>query len=119
MKNQKKQTNVAIKTSDDSSLRVKANDHETRYNQLISQTTLIMSASFFISAVANYFLAQHFLQGADTRELYNKGVGKLTGWGFLVIGVPCLVLWMFALFRMVNRIKVLTGLELEEVMLPR
>ena len=66
--------------------KIAANNHQQAYDRLIFQTTLIMSASFFISAVANYFLAQHFLEGANTRELYNAGVGKLTGWGFLVIG---------------------------------
>ena len=97
---------------------VKANDKMARYEKLIFQTTLIMSLSFFISAVANYFLAQHFLQGADTRELYNAGVGKLTGWGFLVIGLPCLVLWMGALFRLIKGIKSMTGLDTDSIMVP-
>ena len=99
--------------------RIKANEHQAGYNKLIFQTTLVMSASFFISAVANYFLAQHFLHGADTRELYNAGVGKLTGWGFLVIGVPCLVLWMGALFRLIKGIKSMTGLDTDSIMVPR
>ncbi len=97
---------------------VRANEHWEGYQKLIFQTTLIMSLSFFISAVANYFLAQHFLQGADTRELYNAGVGKLTGWGFLVIGVPCLVLWMGALFRLIKGIKSMTGLDTDSIMVP-
>ena len=79
--------------------KVRANDHQPRYEKLIFQTTLVMAASFFISAAANYFLAQYFLEGKTTRVEYNEGVGKLTGWGFLVIGLPCLVLWMGALFR--------------------
>ncbi|MGI9243320.1 MAG: VC0807 family protein [Verrucomicrobiales bacterium] len=98
---------------------VKANDNMDGYLKLIFQTTLIMSLSFFISAVANYFLAQHFLQGADTRELYNAGVGKLTGWGFLVIGLPCLVLWMGALFRLIKGIKSMTGLDTDSIFVPR
>ena len=69
--------------------------------------------------LADETLALYFLEGITGKEEYNEAVGALMGWGFLVIGVPCLVLWMFALFRMVNRIKIMTGLELEEVMLPR
>jgi hypothetical protein len=99
--------------------KVKANGHQAHYDKLIFQTTLFMSVSFFISAVANFFLAQHFLQGAGTRELYNAGVGKLTGWGFLVIGVPCLVLWMGALFRLIKGIKKMTGLDTDSIMVPR
>ena len=97
---------------------VKAHGHLDEYNRLIFRTTLLMSASFFISAVANYFLAQYFLEGADTRELYNKGVGKLTGWGFLVIGLPCLVLWLFALLRLIKGIKRMTGLDTDSIMVP-
>ena len=99
--------------------KVKANDRQSDYDKLIFQTTLIMSVSFFISAVANFFLAQHFLQGAGTRELYNAGVGKLTGWGFVVIGVPCMVLWMGALFRLIKGIKSMTGLDTDSIMEPR
>jgi hypothetical protein len=31
------------------------------------------------------------------KELYNKDVGRITGWGFLVIGVPLLVIGGFIL----------------------
>ena len=99
--------------------KVRAAEQQPRYDKLIFQTTLVMSASFFISAVANFFLAQHFLQGADTRELYNEGVGKLTGWGFLVIGLPCLVLWMGAMMRLIKGIKSMTGLDTDSIMVPR
>jgi hypothetical protein len=99
--------------------KVHANDHQPRYEQILFQTTLIMSASFFISALANYFLAQHFLAGQATRVEYNAAIGKLTGWGFLVIGVPCLALWMFALFRLIRSIKSMTGLDTDSIMVPR
>ncbi|MFT5104455.1 MAG: hypothetical protein ACI9UA_000070 [Pseudoalteromonas tetraodonis] len=99
--------------------RVKANDHLLGYDKLIFQTTLVMAASFFISAVANYFLAQYFLEGKVTRVDYNAGVGKLTGWGFAVIGLPCLILWMGALFRLIRGIKSMTGMDTDSIMTPR
>ena len=98
--------------------KVKENGHMPLYNKLVFQTTLIMTASFFISAVANYFLAQAFLGDADTLEKYNLGVGKLTGWGFLVIGAPCVILWMGALFRLIKHIKTMTGLDNDGIMVP-
>ena len=98
---------------------VARNGETASYDKLLFSTTLIMSASFFLSAVMNYFLALYFLEGITGKAEYNEAVGALMGWGFLVIGLPCLVLWMIAMFRLVKRIRVMTGLELEEVMLPR
>ncbi len=97
---------------------VKAQGNLQSYNRLIFQTTLVMAASFFISAVANYFLAQYFLEGETTRVDYNAGVGKLTGWGFAVIGLPCLVLWLGALLRLIKGIKSMTGLDTDSIMVP-
>jgi len=99
--------------------KIRAKEQEPLYEKLIFQTTLVMSASFFISAVANFYLAQYFLHDATDRAAYNAGVGKLTGWGFAVIGLPCMILWMGALFRLIKGIKNMTGLDTESIMVPR
>ena len=74
--------------------------------------------------MANFFLALYFLGGIDTEAQdalvqYNQGVAKLTGWGFAVIGVPILVLLFFLLWFLLRGLRKLTGLENEEIMLPR
>ena len=95
------------------------------YGKLLFVCTICFATSFLISTVANFLLAQHFLGGIDfddktaARQEYNKGVGKLTGWGFIAIGIPILVILMFVMWHLVNGIKKLTGLETDDILLPR
>lgn len=95
-----------------------------RYQQILFQATLMFAASFFISTVLNFGLALYFLgdldhAAANARELYNERVAKLTGWGFLVIGLPILVFLFFTLRRLLANLGALTGLKDDELMLPR
>jgi hypothetical protein len=74
--------------------------------------------------VLNLFLALHFLGGldhtaADAREIYNGQVAKITGWGFLVIGLPLLIFLGFTLWRLLHGLRTITGLDQEKLMLPR
>ena len=46
-------------------------------------------------------------------------MGKLTFWGFIAIGVPILVILMFVMWHLVKGIKRLTGLDTEEILMPR
>ena len=105
--------------------RINENDAMPAYSALLFSSTTFLAASFLISTVANFFLAQHFLGDIDfdnqsaAREEYNKGVGKLTGWGFVAIGLPILVILFYVMWRLVTGLRKLTGLETEEILLPR
>ena len=86
------------------------------YQKLLFSTTVIMACSFFISAVLNYGLAMHFLSGSEhSRIAYNAAIGKLTGWGFLVIGLPCMLISLFAMWRLIKSVRKMTGLQTEEI----
>jgi hypothetical protein len=99
---------------------VKQNSNEGEYNKALFTTTVIMSASFFLSAVMNYFLAMYFLEGkAATKVAYNEALGNLTGWGYAVIAAPLMVIWLLALWMLVKRLKTLTELDTEKLMIPR
>ena len=97
----------------------KRNEH-TAYDKALFRTTCTMAASFFLSACLNYGLAMYFLKGAEnSRVAYNEAIAKLTGWGYLVIGVPCMVIWFVAGWLLVRRLKGLTELEFEDMTVPR
>ncbi len=104
---------------------VEERDAMPAYAQLLFSSTIIFAASFLVSTAANFLLAQYFLGGIDfgnqdaAREEYNKGVAKLTGWSFAVIGLPILLILFFVLWRLVKGLRELTGLETEEILLPR
>lgn len=95
---------------------------ESSYQKIVFQNTLIFCASFVVSAVLNILLAQHFLGALDftaenAQELYNQGVAKITGWGFVVIGLPLFVLAAFIIFKHSKDLQKLTGLEKEDILL--
>ncbi|MFK7909971.1 MAG: hypothetical protein AB8F34_05140, partial [Akkermansiaceae bacterium] len=90
------------------------------YKKLIFSGTLLLSGSFFISMVMNYFLALYFLKdNTHSQEAFNDGVAKLTGWGFAVIGIPMMVILMITMWRFVSGLKNLTSMDNDEILLPR
>lgn len=106
--------------------KVAETESDADYQQLLFRCTLIFSGSFLISTVLNFILAQYFLGGdkidydaENARELYNAGVGKITFWGFIVIGVPIFGMLFVCLNYLISSLKKITGLTTEEVLLPR
>ncbi len=94
------------------------------HQKLLWSSTLLFFGSFCLSAVMNLGLAWYFLHDLDPssenwKELYNEDVGRITGWGFLVIGVPLLVVGGFILARLIKGLKALTGLETEKILQTR
>lgn len=92
------------------------------YDQVIYRNTLLFCGSFVLSAVLNMILANYFLGSLDfdasnARELYNVAVGKITGWGFAVIGIPLMVIAGYIIFKHAKDLQRLTGLEKEDVLL--
>ena len=71
----------------------------------------------------NFILSLCFLlpvldQPAAQQALeYNYAVGRMTWWGYLVIGVPLLVTLVAVLRHIISRLEVLTGLDRERLML--
>ena len=97
---------------------------ESGYRGVIKHATHLFATSFFISSVLNVLLSLWFFRGfdrtaADALEVYNGIIGKLTGWGFAVIGVPLLVFLFFTLQKLLKGLREITGLKDDELMLPR
>ncbi len=94
------------------------------YDKVLLNATKLFSASFFLSALMNLGLAQWFFSGFDEKavdalEKFNAIVGKITGWGFAIIGVPILFFLFFTMRRLMKNLEKLTGLKDSELMLPR
>jgi hypothetical protein len=83
-----------------------------------------MFGSFCVSAVANLALSLYFFRDLSPaidnwKVEYNEIVGKITGWGFLVIGAPFFFVMAFILYFMLKGLKNITGLETEEILVGR
>lgn len=94
------------------------------YLKLLGNATRMFALSFFVSSLMNVGLALWFFRGfdhsaADALENYNAIVGRLTFWGFVVIGVPILAFLFFTLRYLLKGLRELTGLTDEQLMLPR
>jgi len=94
------------------------------YRKMLWQSTLLFAASFLVSTVLNLYLAMHFLgkldhTAPDAKEVYNAQVAKITGWGFLVIGLPLMVFLGFTLWHLLKNLRRITGLDNEGLLLPR
>lgn len=102
-----------------------ANQGKTNaYQSLLAKATRLFAFSFFVSSLMNLGLALWFFRGfnhtsSDALEVYNAIIGRLTFWGFVVIGVPILAFLFFTLKFLLKGLRELTGLSDEQLMLPR
>jgi len=99
---------------------VAANSARAAFDQLIRSSTWLLVGSMLMSAVLNYFLAVYFISGTEhDKQLYNAAIAKQTGWGWVVIGVPSMAMMIFAMMRLLKGVKRLTGLDTDQILLPR
>ena len=96
----------------------------SEYEGLIWKSTLLFFGSFCISAVLNLGLSFYFLNDLEAsnpewRTIYNEQVGRITFWGFIVIGAPLMLISGYILYMMVTGLEKLTGLNKESILLAR
>ncbi|TVR49082.1 MAG: MFS transporter [Puniceicoccaceae bacterium] len=82
------------------------------FERLLATTNRLLAAAFFLSAVLNFLLASWIFQSEPPTA---DEIGRMTAWSFPVIMVPCMAVMMVAIFRLMNGLPKLTGLELEEI----
>jgi hypothetical protein len=69
--------------------------------------------------MAMWFLGDLNHTAADAREVYNEKVAQITGWGFLVIGVPVMLFLFITLKKLLSGLREITGLTDDDLMMPR
>ena len=94
------------------------------YRRLLNRANTLFAGSFFLSSALNLGLATVFFHGfdrtaADALQQYNAIVGRLTGWGFAVIGIPLLAILFLTLQGLIKGLREITGLSDQEILLPR
>lgn len=94
---------------------LKSRGTEPNFERLLKVTTWLLACSFALSAVLNFALAVYLLKSPAGTEEFNKELGKMTAMSYPVIVLPCMVVTMFALWRLLSGIRKLTGLDLDQV----
>ena len=102
---------------------VAENKQQTAYDALLWRSSLFLGLSLVVSAVGNFILSLCFLlpvldhPAAQQALEYNYAVGRMTWWGYLVIGVPLLVTLVAVIRHLISRLETLTGLDRDRLML--
>lgn len=95
---------------------LKDSEGRRRLDALLSNTTLLLSSSFFLSAFLNFYLAYHMVVSTPGSSEYVSEIGKFTGISYFVIAVPCMLIMMGCLWWLIKGLKNLTGLDMSELL---
>lgn len=99
----------------------KVNNHlETKgntgaFDKLLIRCTWLIASSFLLSTILNFTLAKILIQSNTGTQAFTEELGKMTAWSYFIIGLPCTIIMMIALWRLFKGIQTLTGLKIEEV----
>jgi hypothetical protein len=85
------------------------------FTRLLREASYLLTVSFLVSAVLNYFLARYLLKSPPGTEAFNGELAKMHLWNWPVIVVPSMAMMMYALWRLLKGITRLTGMELDDI----
>lgn len=85
------------------------------FESTLTNASLMIAASFFLSSVLNYVLAKIILVSQPGTAEFNAELGKMTALSYPVIALPMMIIMMGTLFYVFRSIRLLTHLTLEEV----
>lgn len=102
--------------------RIAERNKAQEFTLLLKNSTLLLSASFLLSAILNFVLAKIIftdisaaLNEIEKQQHLNDQIAKMTAWSFGVIMVPSILFLVFIMFYMINGLKKITGFEQEEL----
>lgn len=86
------------------------------FDSLLSKSTIILSASFFLSSFLNFVLAKSIVISPPGSPGYNQELGRMTLLSYPVIVVPSMIVMGFTIWYLFHGIKRLTDLNLEQIL---
>ena len=87
-----------------------------QFDRLLREASWLLGFSFLLSAVLNFGLAIWILKSPAGTTAFNEELGRMTALSFPVISIPCMVVMMFALWRLIKGLQNYTGLGMNEIM---
>lgn len=104
--------------------RLAENQSEIKYENLLIKTNNLFSLSFFISALLNFVLAYWVFKDIDPSlsekmrmEALNQQIADMWWMGYVMIALPLTGFLMYILFKLINGLRELTGLELDDIII--
>lgn len=95
---------------------LEAREAKVKFEQSVCFYEWILAVLFYMSAVLNFVLAKYLVVHPSGSNDFNRELGLLTGWSFVVIAVPATLGLIAIVWRFFVRIQVLSGLEWKEIL---
>ena len=86
------------------------------FNKIFYHSTYLISASFLLSSIIQFFLASYILTVDPGHSDFNNQVGTMTWVSYFVVMAPCMSMFGFALWKLIVGIKRITGLETNQIL---
>jgi len=99
----------------DAALEARGNSQD--FQNTLTKATYMLAGSFLLSSVLNYGLATYIVTSPAGTPEFNDQLGTLNVVSYAVISIPCMAIMVYAMFYLFRRIKSLTGLELDEIVI--
>ncbi|MDE2371258.1 MAG: MFS transporter [Burkholderiales bacterium] len=82
----------------------------------LRQGTVMLAATFFFSAVANFILTRWIVHSPAGTQAFNEELGHLTLLSYPIVAVPSMLMMMGLMYWLARGAKELTGLGLGEML---
>ncbi|MDH3981466.1 MAG: hypothetical protein OES84_01045, partial [Kiritimatiellaceae bacterium] len=91
---------------------------EAAFEKRLVGLTWGFSGSMFLSAILNYVLAKIVLTSdpVTQAEAYTAELGKMTGYGYVVVLIPVMIVMFFVMNKLFNTLTELTGYKLDDLL---
>ena len=95
---------------------INAHGYSQRLQHYIRVYEWLLAGLFFFSATFNYILARYLVIHPAGSKEFNKELGMLTWWGFVVISVPATIGLLLIVWRFFTKVKKFSQLSWEEIL---
>ena len=86
------------------------------FDDIFRNSTYLISGSFFLSSVIQFFLARIIITVDPGHADFNDQVGTMTWMSYFVVMIPCMSMFGYAIYKIINGITEITGLKREEIL---
>lgn len=87
-----------------------------QFDQRLRTGTVLLAATFFFSAVANYVLTRWIVHSPAGTEAFNEELGRLTLLSYPIIAIPSMLMMMALMWWLAHSARRLTGLALGDML---
>ncbi|MGD9387168.1 MAG: VC0807 family protein [Gammaproteobacteria bacterium] len=86
------------------------------FDRTLVNASWMLAGSFFLSSLLNFVLATLIVRSPAGTTAFNEELGRMTALSYPVIVIPSMAIMIAALWYLFQRIRRLTGMDLEQIL---